>query len=32
MAETLLAVKFHQEGGVKVKEIVERIQETSKFI
>ncbi len=32
MAETLLAVKFHQEGGVVVKENIERIQETSKFI
>lgn len=32
MLETLLAVKFYQEGGVVVKENIERIQETSKFI
>jgi hypothetical protein len=32
MAEALLVMKFHQEGGVVVKEGIERIQETSKFL
>jgi hypothetical protein len=32
MVEALLAVKFHQEGGVVMKKNIERIQETSEFI
>jgi len=32
IVEALLAVKFHQEDGVVVKEHIERVQETSKFL